>query len=69
MKFKFAGNFSKCSDVEEQMKITFVGREPSEVTDEAAIAWFYGHPEFVAVEDSVEEVVPETPKKARKAKK
>ena len=67
MKFKFIGNFSKGSDVEEQMKIVFVGREPTEVTDEAAIAWFAGHPEFVVVED--EEVIEEAPKKARKAKK
>lgn len=66
MKFRFVGQHSHGTDRHEQMRVLFVGREPSEVTDEAAIRWFAGHPDYQAVEDGEE--APKPAKKARKAK-
>lgn len=70
MKFRFVGR--QRHDRHEQMKHLFIGREPVEVTDEAAIRWFAGNPLYQeVVEPPVEEpapVVAPKPKKAKKAK-
>lgn len=49
MKFYYRGEFSKNLNEQTAMRVTFRGREPSEVTDPAAINWFKGHPDYEAV--------------------
>jgi hypothetical protein len=64
MKYMFRGEFSKGLNSVTNMGVTFEGREPSEVRDAAAINWFEGHHDYVAVPDELVAA----PKKA-KAKK
>lgn len=69
MKFRFVGQHSHGTDRHEQMRVLFIGREPSEVTEDAAIRWFTGHPDYQAVEEVIpEDEAPKPAKKARKAK-
>lgn len=51
MKFIFRGQYSRVADEVTLFGVTFKGREPSEVTEAPAIAWFGGHPEFEQVGD------------------
>ncbi len=53
MKFIYRGEYSKGLDTLTVMAVTFTGREPSEVTDVAAINWFKGHPEYEAQPEPV----------------
>jgi hypothetical protein len=60
MRYVFYGEFSKGLDSITTMGVTFVGREPSEVSDAAAANWFDGHPDYVRV---AEELAPEGPRR------
>ncbi len=51
MEYYYRGAFSRGLDSIVSMGVTFNGREPSEVRDEAAARWFDGHPDYVRVPD------------------
>jgi hypothetical protein len=57
-KFIFRGEFSKGLDTQTQMDVTFRGREPSEVTDLAAISWLAGNSQYELVPEPVAEEPP-----------
>ena len=69
MKFIYRGAFSAGRDTLVAMGVGFRGREPSEATDPAAIAWFSGNPEFEEFEEEAAEPVAAPPKKARRKRK
>jgi len=76
MQFIYRGEFSKGLNTQTVMSVTFTGREPSEVTDEPAIRWFQGHPEYEDVTppppadpEPVATYVKAKPKKSKKAAK
>lgn len=70
MKFIYRGNYSKGLNSQTIMAVTFTGREPSEVTDAAALKWFNDHPEYEAVPELVYDPEPvATYKKKAPAKK
>jgi len=58
MQYVFRGRFSKGLNTITALRVTFEGREPSEVTDLAAMNWFDGHPDYERV---AEEPAPERP--------
>jgi hypothetical protein len=64
MRFIYRGEFSKNMSEQTAMRVTFRGREPSEVTDAAAINWMTGHPDYEMVADAPEPA----PKKRAKRK-
>lgn len=51
MKFVYRGEYSRIADEVTLFGVTFKGREPSDVTEGPAIAWFAGNPDFEAVAD------------------
>lgn len=60
MKFRFIGIQSQGADGHTIMGVRFRDREPSEVTDPAAISWLAGNPDYEAADDEAELVT--TPK-------
>lgn len=74
--FIFRGQFSKGLDTQTSMGVTFVGREPSGVTDGPAINWLRGHPDYEEVPEPASakperQIKPErkAPAKRKRAKK
>lgn len=53
MKFRFIGTYTGDETISSG-GVTWLGREPAEVTDAALIAKLEGHPEFEAVADDAD---------------